>query len=72
MKDDKTSLSTIDRKMTIIIALLNKIAHENSSTSLKDQIEQLDSLGLSTSEIASILGKKVGYISKEVSTLKKK
>ena len=58
--------------MTIIIALLNKIAHENSSTSLKDQIEQLDSLGLSTSEIASILGKKVGYISKEVSTLKKK
>jgi hypothetical protein len=72
MKDDKTSLSTIDRKMTIIIALLNKIAHENSSASLKDQIGQLDSLGLSTSEIASILGKKVGYISKEVSTLKKK
>lgn len=71
MKKDETTLSDIDRKMTIIIALLNKIAHEGTDINLKSQIGQLHSLGLSSAEIASVLGKKVGYVSKEISSLKK-
>lgn len=71
MADDKEKISSIDRKLSIVISLLLKIANNGNETTLKDQIKDLTSFGLISSEIADILGKKVGYVSKEISELKK-
>lgn len=70
MEEDKTKKS-IDRKLSVIISLLLKIANEGSAMTLKEQIGELFNFGLNSTEIADILGKKVGYVSKELSTLKK-
>lgn len=70
MKDNKQNIESIDRKLSVVIALLLKIAGEGSELTLKEQIKELSGFGLNTSEIAGILGKKVGYVSKELSTLK--
>lgn len=63
--------SKIEKKMNVIISLLLKIANNGNETSLKEQVRDLASFGLSSSEIAEITGKKVGHVSKELSTLKK-
>lgn len=63
--------SGIEKKLSVIISLLVRIANDNKDITLKDQIKDLASFGLNSSEIADILGKKVGYISKELSELKK-
>lgn len=72
MLEEKAAISAVDRKMSVIIALLLKIANNGSNTTLKDQIAELASFGLSSTEIANILGKKTAYVSKELSELKKK
>lgn len=71
MEDKKPNTSVIERKMNVIISLLLKIANSGNETTLKDQVRDLISFGLTSSEIAEILGKKVGHISKETSILKK-
>ena len=63
--------SKIEKKMNVIISLLLKIANNGNETSLKEQVRDLASFGLSSSEIAEITGKKVGHVSKELSILKK-
>lgn len=63
--------SKIEKKMNVIISLLLKIANNGNETSLKEQVRDLASFGLSSSEIAEITGKKVGYVSKELSILKR-
>lgn len=70
MPEEKTNLSSIDRKLSIVVSLLLKIA-SNGEITLREQIKELSAFGLNSSEIASIIGKKVGYISKELSELKK-
>lgn len=72
MTDEKVEMQSIDRKMSVIIALLLKIANNGGDTTLKDQIVELSALGMSSTEIAGVLGKKVNYISKELSTIKRK
>ena len=57
--------------MNVIISLLLKIANDGGEATLKEQVRDLVSFGLSSSEIAEILGKKVGHVSKEISILKK-
>lgn len=57
--------------MNVIISLLLKIANNGNETSLKEQVRDLASFGLSSSEIAEITGKKVGHVSKELSILKR-
>jgi hypothetical protein len=71
MKDKTERIKSIDRKLSVVISLLSKIANNGNETTFKQQIFDLSSFGLSSAEIADILGKKVGYISKELSTLKK-
>jgi DNA-binding CsgD family transcriptional regulator len=62
---------SIERKLNVIISLLLRIANSGSELTLKEQVRDLASFGLSSSEIAEIVGKKVGYVSKELSILKK-
>ena len=57
--------------MNVIISLLLKIANNGNEISLKEQVRDLASFGLSSSEIAEITGKKVGHVSKELSILNK-
>lgn len=71
MPEDKKNISSIDRKLSIVISLLLKIANEGGEATLKEQIRELSAFGLNSSEIADILNKKVGYVSKELSELKK-
>lgn len=66
-----TSLK-IEKKMNVIISLLLRIANDGHEASLKEQVRDLASFGLETAEIAEILGKTSGHISKEVSLLKLK
>ena len=72
MPNNKEKISSIDKKLSIVISLLLKIANGGNGATLKEQIKDLAFFGLSSSEIADILGKKVGYVSKELSELKKK
>ena len=63
--------SKIEKKMNVIISLLLKIANNGNEIPFKEQVRDLASFGLSSSEIAEITGKKVGHVSKELSILKK-
>lgn len=65
------SAVSIERKMNVIISLLLRIANKGDELTLKEQVRSLASFGLSSPEIADIVGKKVGYVSKEMSILKK-
>lgn len=62
---------SLERKLNAIIALLLRIANSGKAQTLKDQIRDLASFGLASSEIADIVGKTVGHVSKELSILKK-
>lgn len=66
-----TDTSKIEKKMNIIISLLSKIANNGHDSTLKEQILSLASFGLSSSEIAGIVGKTVSHVSKELSISKK-
>lgn len=57
--------------MNVIISLLMKIANDGGEATLKEQVRDLAAFGLSSSEIAEILGKTMGYVSKELSIIKK-
>ncbi len=70
-KENNNITQSIDRKLSIVISLLLKIANDGGEVTLKEQIRELSAFGLNSSEIADILSKKVGYISKELSELKK-
>ena len=63
---------SIERKLNVIISLLLRIANSGSDLTLKEQVRNLASFGLSSPEIAEIVGKKVGYVSKELSILREK
>lgn len=64
-------ISKIEKKMNVIISLLMRIANDGRETTLKEQVRNLALFGLETAEIAEILGKTVGYVSKELSLIKK-
>ena len=67
---DKTSLDYTNKLLKTIIALLIRNQGEPATT-LKQQIEVLDDLGLKPVEIADILGRSNSYISKELSGIRK-
>lgn len=71
MKKSIENIASIDKKLSIIISILLKIANSGNDIKLREQIKQLYCFGLSSSEIADILGKKVGHISKELTGIKK-
>ena len=59
-----------DRLLKVVIGLLVK-QKEDNSTSLKRQIEILNSLGMRPVEIAESLGRTASYVNKELSGLRK-
>ncbi|HXN63863.1 MAG TPA: hypothetical protein VN862_00915 [Candidatus Acidoferrales bacterium] len=71
MSECDYSTESIERKMNVIISLLLRIANSGNELTFKEQIRDLSSFGLSSSEIADIIGKKVGHVSKELSILKR-
>lgn len=71
MAQEVNYVQSIDKKLNIVISVLLKIAKNGSEISLKEQIKELYSFSLNSSEIADILGKKVGHISKELTGIKK-
>lgn len=71
MKNDNQTTNSIDKKLSIVISLLLKIANNGNETTMRDQIRDLSGFGLAPIEIADILGKKGKYINKELSTIRK-
>lgn len=66
MNESETiDITTIDKKMNVIIGLLSKMANGTEQT-VKERIAELASYGLSNTEIASIIGKKSDYVSREL------
>jgi len=65
------SLLNIDKKISVVVSLLLRLVNNSKEATFKDQIKDLASFGLNSAEIADIIGKKVGYVSKELSELKK-
>lgn len=59
------------RRLDVIIALLANIVTKDDSSTLKDKILILNGYGLTSTEIALVLGKSVGYVSKEISVAKR-
>lgn len=72
MAEIKPDIKSIERRMNVIISLLLKIANNGNESTLKDQVRDLASFNLSSAEIAEIIGKTVGHVSKELSIFKKK
>lgn len=71
MDRNQDTEASLERKMNVIIALLLRIANSGKTLALKEQVRELSAFGLKSSEIADILGKKVGHVSKELSVLKR-
>ncbi len=67
---EKNGLESTNRLLRVMIALLLR-RKEESSPSLKQQIETLNDLGLRPAEIAEILGRTSTHINKELSGLRK-
>jgi len=64
-------VESTNRLLRVMVALLLR-QREEDATTLRQQIQVLDDLGLKSAEIAAILGRTSGYISKELSGIRKK
>lgn len=63
----------ISKRLGVIIALLlRSISRESDGLSLRDQVKLLSELGMRPKDIAEILGRTQGYVSKELVSLRKK
>lgn len=70
MSEENETEST-NRLLRVVVALLLRQGLEPLST-LRQQIEMLNGLGLGQTEIAKILGRSVTYVSKELAGIRKK
>jgi hypothetical protein len=65
--DESEQLAEINAKLQVIVALLlRSLSKDTQLLPLRDQIAILDELGVRPATIARILGKKTGYVSKEL------
>lgn len=60
-------MEEVTKRLDVVIALLAAIATKDENATLREKILMLYGFGLRPSEIASILGKKSSYVSKELS-----
>jgi hypothetical protein len=67
---DETGVESTNRLLRVVVALLLRQGLEPLST-LRQQIEMLDGLGLGPTEISKILGRSTTYVSKELAGLRK-
>ena len=65
-------LVELNKKMGVVIALLlRSVSRDILALPLKEQIAILDGLGVRPVEMASIVGKKPGHISKELVSIRR-
>lgn len=70
--DELVELRELNSNMQVAIALLLRlISRDNNSLPLKEQIAILDGLGVRPTEIATIVGKKPGHVSKELVAIRR-
>lgn len=65
-------MEEVTKRLDVVIALLATIATKDENATLREKVLMLDGFGLKPGEIASILGKKPSYISKELSLARSK
>lgn len=65
-------MEEVTKRLDVVIALLATIATRDENITLREKVLMLDGFGLRPVEIASILGKKSSYISKELSLARSK
>ena len=69
---DKIDVSGLKQRLGIVIALLLKSLPKSADgLSLRDQVQILSELGMRPKDIAEILGRTQGYVTKELSGLRK-
>jgi hypothetical protein len=69
---EEFQLREITKRLDVLISLvLQTVAHEGRSLSVRDQIRMLSELGLRPVEIAGTLGKTATFVNKELSVLRK-
>jgi hypothetical protein len=68
MTKEKSMNEEVTKRLDVIIYLLLK---KNQDMNIRQMIAELKNAGLDSSEIAGILHKKPGFVSKELSLLKK-
>jgi len=70
--EQNTDFVEINRRLGVVIALLLKnLPVGKEGMSLRDQVELLSELGMRPKDIAEILGRTQGYVSKELVTIRK-
>ena len=63
----------VNKRLGVVIALLlRSLPTGKEGLSLRDQVELLNGLGMRPKDIADILGRTQGYVSKELVSLRKK
>ena len=62
-------ITAIDKKMNVIIGLLSKMVNGSEQT-LKERIAELADFGLTSTDIAPIVGKTPAAVSKELYKIK--
>lgn len=67
---DEKGFESTNRLLRVVIALLLRGNGEQSQT-LRDQIKFLDGLAIGPTEIAKIIGRPVGYVTKELAGIRK-
>lgn len=70
MEREGLNIQSVSKQLDVVIALLATIATKDEDVTLRDKIAMLNSFGLRSSEIASVLNKKPAYVSKELSLLR--
>jgi hypothetical protein len=64
--------SEINKRLGVMIALLlRSIPATGEKMSLHDQVDLLSELGMRPKDIAEILGRTPGYVTKELATIRK-
>lgn len=67
----ENDIESTNRLLRVIIALLLRKNEKAASSSLRQQIEFLEELGIGASEIAKIIGRSTTYVSKELAGIRK-
>lgn len=64
--------SDVSKRLGVVIALLLRgLPTGSNRMSLREQVELLSDLGMRPKDIAEILGRTQGYVSKELATIRK-
>jgi hypothetical protein len=70
--EQKLDFVELNKRLGVVIALLLKgLPVGREGLSLRDQVQLLDELGMRPRDIAEILGRTQGYVSKELVTIRK-